>query len=293
MNILIIGANGQLGRTFMDVSKGYDHTCIFTSRTGSEYVTALDMTDADAVMDMLISNDIDVLINCAGYTDVAGAENNHDIAAALNVAGPRNLAEAARKTDSVLIHFSTDYVFDGQANTPYSEIDEPNPTSVYARTKYDGERAVIESGCRYLIFRTSWLYSCYGKNFFLTMEDKTSSMPEVKVVEDQIGTPTYAHDLAQAVFQIIDDMKLDNTGIYHYSNQGVCSWYDFAEAINRGFGYTCNVKPCRTSDYPSKVNRPAYSVLGKSLFKDTFGYDIPHWEDSLGHCINEYININA
>ncbi len=292
MNILIIGANGQLGRTFMDVARGYEHKCIFTSRSESEHAAVLDMTDYSAVMEAIASNEVDVVINCAGYTDVAKAENEQAEAWRLNVEGPSVLAAAVRETGKILIHFSSDYVFDGEANTPYYETDAPNPLSVYARTKFEGDKAVMESGCKYLVFRISWLYSCYGRNFFRTMEDKTSSQPSVSVVEDQTGTPTYAADLAHAVFQIIDDGKLDRTGLYNYSNEGVCSWYDFAEAINRGFGYTCDVVPCRTGDYPSKVRRPAYSVLEKALFKETFGYEVPHWEDSLILCINEYLNNN-
>ncbi len=288
MNILITGACGQLGRTFRDLSSGYDHNCLFTDVAEGDGVSALDAADAEAVMDFVRGSRVDVIVNCAGYTDVNRAESEEGKAHRINVDAPAALAAAAKETGAVLIHISTDYVFDGEANTPYRETDEPNPLGVYARTKYEGEKAVRESGCRHIIMRTAWLYSCYGKNFFRTIEGRAAESPSLNVVMDQVGTPTYAYDLAQAVFMIIDDGKLDLTGTYHYSNEGVCSWYDFAKAINRGFGYLCDVRPCRTEDYPSPVRRPAYSVLDKSLFRRTFGYEVPHWEDSLQLCINEY-----
>ncbi len=288
MNILITGANGQLGRTIRDVSRGYGHRCIFTSLNAGEDTAALDVTDADAVRAMMKADAVDVVINCAGYTDVPKAEYEEAEARKLNVDGPSVLASAAKETGAVLIHFSTDYVYDGKANTPYSETCRPNPLNIYAKTKAEGDEVVMNSGCKYLIFRISWLYSCYGNNFFKTIEHKTSTMSSINVVEDQVGTPTYAADIAQAIFLIIDDGKLDRTGLYNYSNEGVCSWYDFAEAINRGFGYTCDIQPCRTCDYPSNVIRPAYSVLEKALFKETFGYEVPHWEDSLAVCIQEF-----
>ncbi len=292
MNILITGACGQLGRTLMDVSRGYDHYCLFADISESEGVVSLDATDAAAVMDVVKEHHIDVIVNCAGYTDVNGAESDEALAYKLNAELPAILASAAKACDAVLIHISTDYVFDGKANTPYMETAATNPLSVYARTKDAGDKAVTESGCRYLIFRTAWLYSCYGRNFFKTIEEKTSDMPSINVVIDQVGTPTYAWDLASAIFSVIDGGCTDKVGIYNYSNEGVCSWYDFARAINRGFGYLCDVRPCHTGDYPSKVCRPAYSVLDKSHFKKTFGIDVPHWEDSLLVCINEYQKTN-
>ncbi len=288
MNILITGACGQLGRTFRDISGGYDHKFIFTDVSGEEGVIRLDASDPEAVMEMMRKSDVDVIINCAGYTDVNRAESDAEKAHAVNVRVPAVLAAAAKDADVVLIHISTDYVFDGQANTPYRENDVAGPLNVYAKTKLEGDSAVVESGCRHLILRTSWLYSCYGKNFFKTIEDKASMNPEIKVVIDQTGTPTYAYDLAQAILWIVDEGKLGNTGVYNYSDEGVCSWYDFARAIVRGFGYSCAVRPCRTEDYPSPAVRPAYSVLDKSLFKETFGYDVPHWEDSLALCIKEF-----
>ncbi len=289
MNVLITGACGQLGRSLMDISRGYDHKCIFTDVLPGEDVHALDVTDATAVMGFMKEHEVDVVINCAGYTDVNRAESDMERAELINARAPEVLASVARETDAVLIHVSTDYVYDGTKNTPYKESDAPGPLGVYGRTKLEGDRAVMDSGCRYIILRTSWLYSCYGKNFFRTIENKASACPEIKVVCDQTGTPTFAYDLALAMFMIIDDGRLDKTGVYHYSDEGVCSWYDFAKAINRGMGYTCNVLPCATADYPSPVRRPAYSVMDKSLFKETFGYEIPHWEDSLAVCINDFM----
>lgn len=291
MNILVVGANGQLGRTFMDLSRGYDFGFIFTDVIGGDGVVELDALDADAVRDVMKKHDVDVIINCAGYTDVNKAEDEEDRARKLNVELPSVLAAAAKKAGAVLVHISTDYVFDGNSSVPYREEDTPVPIGAYARTKYEGEVAVQASGCRYIIIRAAWLYSCYGKNFFKTMEALTSERPSVNVVIDQVGTPTYAVDLADAILYIIDNEMIDKTGLYHYTNEGVCSWYDFAKSINRKFGYLCNVTPCHTDDFPSKVVRPSYSVLDKSLFKRTFGMDIPHWEDSLELAVAEYNEI--
>ncbi len=288
MNILITGASGQLGRTLSDISAGYDHKCFFTDVLPGEGVLHLDVTEESEVLEFMRTHAVDVVINCAGYTDVNKAESDEEKARLLNVHAPEVLASSAAKTGAVLIHISTDYVYDGQASTPYRETDSAGPLNIYAKTKLEGDMAVAGSGCRYLIFRTAWLYSCYGRNFFKTIEDKASKTPGIKVVFDQVGAPTYAYDLALAIFCIIDDGRLDNCGIYHFSDEGVCSWYDFAKAIVRGFGYTCNVQPCRSDEFPSPVRRPAYSVLDKSLFKKTFGYEVPHWEDSLELCIKEY-----
>ncbi len=288
MRILITGANGQLGRTMKDVSHGYVHECFFTSRNGGDGVSVLDATDAAALDGFMKSHDIDVIINCAGYTDVAGAEKEVDKAWMLNERLPEILAAAAKENDAVLIHISTDYVYDGYNDVPYKETDAAKPLSVYAKTKLGGDEAVVESGCKCLIFRTSWLYSCHGKNFFRTIEKKAASCEEISVVDDQKGTPTYAVDLADAIFRVISDGKLDKTGLYNFSDEGECTWYEFAKAIRDGFGYGCEVKPCRTSDYPSNVRRPAYSVLDKTKFRETFGYEVPCWKDSLAVCINEF-----
>ncbi len=290
MKILITGAGGQLGRILRDISVEFDHECIFTDVVGAGDVVALDVTDADAVMDMMKTHDVDVVVNCAGYTDVDKAESEEEKAYMINAAAPGILAAAAKETGAVMIHISTDYVFGGEANTPYAETDEPSPLGVYGRTKLEGEKAVAESGCGYIILRTAWLYSRYGKNFFKTIEAKAADCPSLNVVVDQVGAPTYACDLARAIFMIIDDGKLGNTGVYHYSDEGICSWYDFAKAINREFGYLCDVRPCRSADYPSPVKRPAYSALDKSLFKKTFGYEIPHWEDSLNMCVRDFLS---
>ncbi len=288
MNILVTGASGQLGSAFRKISKGYDENCFFTSRTGDGSISALDVADAEAVIDFVKAHNVDIIINCAGYTDVNRAESERDAAVLLNVTAPEILAAAAKETGALLIHFSTDYVYDGESNTPYQETSQTAPLNFYGKTKLDGDKAVVASGCRYMIFRISWMYSVYGKDFFKTIERKTSELPSINVVSDQIGTPTYANDLADAIFWIITNGLLDKTGIYNYSNEGVCSWYDFAHAIDRKCGNLCEVRPCSSADFPSPVSRPKYSVLDKSLFKKTFGYEIPHWEDSLELCVREY-----
>ncbi len=288
MNILVTGAFGQLGSAFRKISKGYDEDCFFTSRTGDGEISALDVTDASAVMDFVKEHSIDVIVNCAGYTDVNRAESEKEEASLLNAVVPGILAAAAKETDALLIHFSTDYVYDGESNTPYRENSPAGPLNCYGQTKLDGDMTIAASGCRYMIFRISWMYSIYGKNFFKTIDAKTSEQPCINVVSDQVGTPTYANDLADAVLWIITSGQTDKTGIYNYSNEGVCSWYDFAHAINRKCGNLCEVRPCSSEDFPSPVRRPKYSVLDKSLFKETFGYEIPHWEDSLELCVREY-----
>ncbi len=290
MNILVTGASGQLGSTFREIAGEYDNKCIFSSRREGDGIAALDITDFSAVRKCLKDNAVDIIINCAGYTDVNRAESERDEARLLNAEAPAVLAAAAKETGALLIHFSTDYVYDGNSNMPYRENDGTGPLNHYAVTKLEGDKAVVASGCRYMIFRTSWMYSAYGRNFFKTIKSKASGMPSISVVIDQIGTPTYANDLANAIFMIIADGQLDKTGIYNYSNEGVCSWYDFARAINKGFGYSCDVRPCFAKDFPSPVQRPAYSVLDKSHFKYTFGYEVPYWEDSLAVCIEDYIN---
>ena len=289
MNILVTGASGQLGRSLQDVSGGYDFNFVFTDVTAGDGVVELDATDAAAVDTIMRENKIDVVINCAGYTDVNKAEDEEDKAYVLNAGLPGILAAAAKEADALLMHISTDYIFDGKSSVPYREDDEPGPLGAYARTKLEGEKAVKQSGCRYMIFRTAWMYSSYGNNFMRTMESLTADRPYVNVVIDQTGTPTYAGDLAQAIMQIIENDMLDRVGTYNYTNEGVCTWYDFAKAVNRICGYTCDVRPCRSEDYPSKVTRPSYSVLDKSLFKKTFETEILHWEDVLEVAINEYL----
>lgn len=282
INILVTGANGQLGNCLRNAARGSRDNYIFTD------VAELDITDAAAVKKMVHDNDIRVIVNCAAYTNVDKAEDDAALAELLNATAVGNLAEAVRENDGTLIHISTDYVFGGsQGNTPRTESEPVNPTGVYGLTKLHGEQAIAESGCKALIFRTAWLYSEYGKNFVRTMLNLTATKPELKVVFDQCGTPTYAQDLADAIVAIITGRKYEgNEGIYHYSNEGVCSWYDFTKTIAAVAGNTgCDIQPCHSDEFPSKVVRPAYSVLDKTRFKNTFGIKVPYWTDSLKTCI--------
>lgn len=282
-NILVTGANGQLGNCMRQVAKDSKDNYIFTD------VAELDITDAEAVKRMVKENNVDIIVNCAAYTNVDKAETDAEFAEILNAKAPRNLAEALKETDGTLIHVSTDYVFGGSAgNTPRKEDEPENPTGVYGLTKLHGEREIAESGVKALIFRTAWLYSEFGKNFVKTMLNLTSTKPELKVVFDQAGTPTYAMDLARAIFDIIENRKYEgNEGVYHFSNEGVCSWYDFTKAIAEIAGNDdCKVLPCHSDEFPSPVTRPPYSVLDKTKYKETFGLEIPYWTDSLKTCIN-------
>ena len=289
MKIVVTGSLGQLGYELMRQAKESQHTYIFTDVRESELTTSLDITDAEAV-EAFIGEDVDVIINCAAYTDVNRAESDEAMALKINSDAPGNLARAALKADALLIHISTDYVFDGKGYLPYNEESQTSPLSAYGRTKLSGEKAVEESGCRYMIFRTAWLYSLTGRNFFLTMADLTASKPMLKVVYDQVGTPTYAADLAFLIAHIIEENKLDRTGLYHYTNEGVCSWYDFTKEINDLLGHTCNVMPCRTEEFPTPAARPHYSVLEKKKVRETFGLEIPHWKESLRLAVKEYMN---
>ena len=289
MKIVVTGALGQLGQEIMKLAAGSEHEFVFTDIRATDNVSLLDITDADAV-DAFVGKDVDVIVNCAAYTDVNKAESDEESARQINAAAAGILASAAAKADALLIHVSTDYVFDGTSTVPYREDCLPAPTGAYGRTKLEGERLVQESGCRYMIFRTAWLYSLSGRNFFLTMVNKTAELPQMKVVFDQTGTPTYAGDLAYLISHIIENGFLDRTGIYHYTDEGVCSWYDFAKEINSLVGHTCNVMPCRTEDYPTPARRPHYSVLDKAKVRETFGIEIHHWRDSLVMAVNEYMN---
>ncbi len=283
MNILVTGANGQLGNCIRNASKDSSDNYIFTD------VAELDITNAEAVARMVKDNDIDIIINCAAYTNVDKAEDDAEFAELLNAGAVRNLAEAIKANDGTLIHVSTDYVFGGNAgNTPRGEDEPANPTGVYGLTKLHGEQASASVGCKALIFRTAWLYSEYGKNFVKTMLTLTSTKPQLKVVFDQAGTPTYAQDLADAIVCIINRGEYaGNEGIYHYSNEGVCSWFDFTKMIAGIAGNDlCDIQPCHSSEFPSKVIRPSYSVLDKTKFKETFGLRVPYWTDSLKTCIN-------
>ena len=282
MNILITGANGQLGKSMRRSAANSKDNYIFTD------VAELDITDAQAVRKMVDDNDIKVIINCAAYTNVERAEDDTETAELLNAGAVRNLADAIRNNGGTLIHISTDYVFGGATgNTPRTEQEPANPTGVYGLTKLHGEEQIAESGVKAIILRTAWLYSEYGKNFVKTMLDLTATRPELNVVFDQAGTPTYAQDLADAIFNIVENRRFDGReGIYHYSNEGVCSWFDFAKFIAIISGNnSCEIRPCHSSEFPSKVVRPAYSVLDKTKFKETFGLKVPYWTDSLSKCI--------
>ncbi|MCM1332139.1 MAG: dTDP-4-dehydrorhamnose reductase [Bacteroides sp.] len=282
MNILVTGANGQLGNCLRNAAKNSNDNYIFTD------VAELDITNADAVTRMVEDNKINVIVNCAAYTNVDKAEDDAEFAELLNAGAVRNLANAAKKADATLIHVSTDYVFGGDVvNTPLSENNPVNPIGVYGVTKLHGEQAVADAGCKALIFRTAWLYSEYGKNFVKTMLNLTSTKPELKVVFDQVGSPTYAQDLADAIFHIVENRKMDgNEGVYHYSNEGVCSWFDFTKMIAEIAGNnSCDIQPCHSDEFPSKVSRPSYSVLDKTKVKTQFGIKVPYWTDSLNKCI--------
>lgn len=284
MNILVTGANGQLGNEMRIVSRNSQDHYIFTD------VAELDITNAMAVEKIVNDNDIKAIINCAAYTNVDKAEDDYDFAELLNATAVKNLAQAIKKNDGILIHVSTDYVFGGtKNNTPCSEDEPANPTGVYGITKLHGEQSIIETGCKHLIIRTAWLYSEFGKNFVKTMLNLTATKPNLNVVFDQVGSPTYAYDLAQAIFNIVEKRKYERQdGIYHYSNEGVCSWYDFTKMIAEYAGHTdCDIQPCHSDEFPSKVVRPSYSVLDKTKIKKTFNIHIPYWTDSLKRCLAE------
>lgn len=292
MNILVTGANGQLGNCLRIASNGSNDKYIFTDvaelDVDGTHIYRLDITDAETVMKMVKDNGVNVIVNCAAYTNVDAAEDNQDLAELLNATAVRNLAEAVKANDGTLIHISTDYVFGKEPyNIPCREDQNGTPTGVYGMTKLHGEREIAVSSVKALVFRTAWLYSEYGNNFVKTMLNLTATKPELKVVFDQTGTPTYAQDLAEAIFNIIENRKFEgNEGVYHYSNEGVCSWFDFTKMIAEFAGNTvCDIQPCHSSEFPSKVTRPSYSVLDKTKFKETFGWKVPYWTDSLKICI--------
>lgn len=293
MNILVTGANGQLGNEMRIVTKGSSDKYIFTDVNQVEGLetTYLDITDLGAIRRIVADNDIKAIVNCAAWTNVDACENDEKLAALaekLNADAPKNLAAAMKEVNGVLFHISTDYVFGQEPyNTPCNPNQKGTPTGVYGATKKHGEENILASGCDYIILRTAWLYSEFGKNFCKTMLNLTETKPNLSVVFDQCGTPTYAYDLAAAIFEIITERKYEgNTGIYHYSNEGVTSWYDFTQMIARISGHLeCDIQPCYSSEYPSPVKRPSYSVLDKKTFKETFGIKVPYWVDSLETCI--------
>lgn len=289
MNILVTGANGQLGNEMRIISKNSTDRYIFTDVNQIEGVETiyLDITDFEAIRKMIAENKIDAIVNCAAWTNVDGAEDpeKYALVEKLNATAPENLAKAMKEVDGWLVQISTDYVFGKEPyNTPCKEDQKGTPTGVYGATKLLGEQKIMSTGCNYMILRTAWLYSEFGKNFCKTMLNLTETKPQLKVVFDQAGTPTYAYDLATA---IVAALKNPEEGIYHYSNEGVCSWYDFTKMIAEYSGHTtCDIQPCHSNEFPSPVTRPSYSVLDKTKIKETFGIKIPYWTDSLKICIN-------
>lgn len=291
MNILVTGANGQLGNEVQIVSKqsAKDHYFFTDVCDGYE---KLDITDIEKVRAFVKAHEINCIINCAAWTNVDKAETAGDIVETLNAVAPENLAKVMKEAGGLLVHISTDYVFGGDPyNTPCHEDQKGTPTGVYGLTKLHGEQKIEATGCDHVIIRTAWLYSEFGHNFVKTMLNLTATKPMLKVVFDQTGTPTYAGDLANVIFDIVENRKFEgNTGVYHFSNEGVCSWYDFTKMIALLAGHTdCDIEPCHSDEYPSPVTRPAYSVLDKTKIKETFGVKIPYWLDSLKKCMN---NIN-
>ena len=298
MTILVTGANGQLGNEMQIVAKQSSDKYIFTDVCDG--YEKLDITDLEAVRKAVKENDVKCIVNCAAWTNVDGAEDpeKYALVEKLNATAPENLAKAMKEVDGLLVHVSTDYVFGGDPyNTPCKEDQKGTPTGVYGLTKLHGEQTILATGCNYVILRTAWLYSEFGKNFVKTMLNLTATKPQLKVVFDQVGTPTYAYDLAQAIMVILEDYKNSLTanlspltyaksGVYHFSNEGVCSWYDFTKMIQEYSGQTaCDVHPCHSDEFPSPVKRPAYSVLDKTSIKETFGVKVPYWTDSLRKCI--------
>lgn len=292
MNILVTGANGQLGNEMRIVAKNSKdkYICTDVVEVEGQETTILDITNIDAVRNIVKENDVKVIVNCAAWTNVDAAEDpeKYELVELLNAKAPENLAIAMKEVNGLLVHISTDYVFGGDPyNTPCKEDQKGTPTGVYGLTKLHGELNIQNTGVNYLIFRTAWLYSEFGKNFVKTMLNLTATKPQLKVVFDQVGTPTYAFDLAQAIFDILENRKYEgNTGIYHYSNEGVCSWFDFTKMIAEYAGQTtCDVQPCHSDEFPSPVKRPAFSVLDKTKVKEAFGVTVPYWTDSLKKCM--------
>ncbi len=308
MNILVTGANGQLGREMRIVSRESTHRFVFTDIVEDAHLVTLplDITDEAALRQIVDKEDIQAIINCAGYTNVDLAESQTERAEALNAHAPGLMARIMKEREGLIIHISTDYIFGGNAcNTPYHEAQEGAPLGVYGASKLHGEQAILANDMQHVILRTAWLYSGFGRNFLKTMLQLTATRDVVNVVFDQVGTPTYALDLARAIMHIVDDyaqwkavcaeeVPYPRTGIYNYTNEGLCSWYDFAREIATIAGHTaCEVRPCHSWQFPSPVKRPAYSVLDKTKIKETFGLRIPHWADSLRCCMENEMSINT
>ena len=296
MNILVTGANGQLGNEMRMVSKDTNDNYTFTDVVEVEGVetTLLDITDADAIRKIVNEKDIRCIVNCAAYTNVDKAESDEALCRKLNAEAPKLLAEAMKEVNGLLVQISTDYVFGGDPyNAPCREDQNGTPTGVYGKTKLEGERHIEAVGCDYVIIRTAWLYSEFGKNFVKTMLNLTATKPKLTVVFDQAGTPTYAYDLAKVIKTVLADYANENpengyskAGVYHFSNEGVCSWFDFTKKIAELAGNTgCDIQPCHSDEFPSPVKRPAYSVLDKTKIKQTFGVKVPYWTDSLKRCM--------
>lgn len=296
MNILVTGANGQLGNEMQIVAKQSSDKYIFTDVCDG--YEKLDITDIDTIRKTIMENDVKCIVNCAAWTNVDAAETAGKIVETLNATAPENLAVVMKEVGGMLVHISTDYVFGGDPyNTPCKEDQKGTPTGVYGLTKLHGEQKIQATGCNYVILRTAWLYSEFGKNFVKTMLNLTSTKPQLNVVFDQVGTPTYALDLANAIMTIIEDYKKERNlksetwnysknGIYHFSNEGVCSWYDFTKMIAEYARNTeCDIQPCHSEEFPSPVKRPAYSVLDKSKIRNSFGIKIPYWTESLKNCL--------
>lgn len=292
MVVLVTGANGQLGNEMRILAKESQDKYIFTDVNQVEGVetTFLDITDLESIRTIVNEQNVNAIVNCAAWTNVDGAEDpeRYDLVEKLNAIAPENLAKTMKEVNGLLVHISTDYVFGKEPyNTPCKEVQTGTPTGVYGLTKLHGEQKIIATGCNHVIIRTAWLYSEFGKNFCKTMMNLTATKPELKVVFDQVGTPTYALDLAKAITVVLDKFDGSQTGVYHFSNEGVCSWYDFTKMIAEYNGTTaCDIQPCHSSEFPSPVTRPSYSVLDKTKIKETFGITVPYWIDSLKKCIS-------
>jgi dTDP-4-dehydrorhamnose reductase len=279
-NILVTGSRGQVGSEIEALASKYDYTFLFTDKN------ELDITDYKAIKEFSLSNKIDIIINCAAYTAVDRAEDEQELAKKINYLGVENLTKVSKESNISFIHISTDYIFDGKNFRPYLETDKTNPQSVYGETKLEGERALIEiNPINSIIIRTSWVYSSFGANFVKTMIRLGAERDSLGVIFDQIGTPTYARDLAKTILDILPKIENKNVEIYNYSNEGVCSWYDFTKEIMKMAKLDCEINPIETKEYPTPANRPHYSLLNKSKIKKEFNIQIPFWKDSLDECL--------